>query len=256
MTMTLEHLSDETLNAFVDGELAGSEHAMVEGHLRGCGLCGLHVRAAMQLKSATARSGRRFTPSAQTLTRLTAGVEAKPRPRVWPAAWAAVAAAIVLAVALAVWRPLRPADTLSAELLDQHLATLSSGATPQVISSDRHTVKPWFQGRLPFSFSLPEILPADTRLKGADLAFVNGQPAALLLFTVHKHEVSVFLYQHTGRPALPAGRSGFVIRSAEANNLTIIAVSDLNPTELGVLLAALVSAQSETPLSEKNAGPV
>jgi hypothetical protein len=51
---------------------------------------------------------------------------------------------------------LRRSDTLTAELLDQHLATLSNSAVPQVVSSDKHTVKPRFQGRLPFSFNLPD----------------------------------------------------------------------------------------------------
>ena len=69
------------------------------------------------------------------------------------------------------WRQMRQADSLSAELLDQHLATLSSGAAPEVISTDRHTVKPWFQGKLPFSFNLPDKLPADTTLKGGDLTY-------------------------------------------------------------------------------------
>ena len=113
---------------------------------------------------------------------------------------------MLLAVSLIGWRQLHETNTLAAELLDQHLATLSSAATPQVISTDRHTVKPWFQGRLPFSFNLPDAqaLPPDTTLKGADLTYLKGQPAALLLFTIHKHEVSVFLTQRSGGPNLSA----------------------------------------------------
>src|SRR6202012_3814639 len=108
----------------------------------------------------------------------------------------------------------------------QHLATLSSGASPEVISTDRHTVKPWFQGKLPFSFDLPDALPAETTLKGGDFTYLHGQPAALLLFTIHKHEVSVFLTQRSGNavPAvLPAVRSGFTIRHATTQDLSIVA---------------------------------
>jgi len=136
---------------------------------------------------------------------------------------------------------------LSAELLDQHLATLSSAATPQVISTDRHTVKPWFQGKLPFSFNLPEpsALPPDTVLKGADFTYVHGQPAALLLFTIHAHEVSVFVTQRAGGSGWePAGvRSGFAIRSATTKELRIVALSDVNPAELEGLVAVLVKVQ-------------
>ena len=165
-----------------------------------------------------------------------------------PAAWAALAAAILLAVSFLGWRQLHQTSTLAAELLDQHLATLSSAATPQVISTDRHTVKPWFQGRLPFSFNIPDaqVLPPDTTLKGADLTYLNNQPAALLLFTIHKHEVSVFLTQRSTSPtltALPSTRAGFTLHTATTRDLCIVAVSDVNPADLDNLLAVLVQAQ-------------
>ena len=155
----------------------------------------------------------------------------------------------MLAVSLLGWRQLRQTNTLAAELLDQHLATLSTAATPQVISTDRHTVKPWFQGRLPFSFNLPDAaaLPPDTTLRGADLTYLNNQPAALLLFTIHKHEVSIFLTQKStslNLTALPGTRAGFTLRTATTSDLRIIAVSDVNPADLDLLVAALVQAQA------------
>jgi anti-sigma factor RsiW len=168
-----------------------------------------------------------------------------------PAAWAALAAAVLLAILFLNWPHLHPTNTLAAELLDQHLATLSSAATPQVISTDRHTVKPWFQGRLPFSFNLPDAvaLPPDTVLKGADLTYLNNQPAALLLFTIHKHQVSIFLTQRSVSSASPnltplrTTRAGFNLHTATTSDLNIIAVSDVNPADLDNLLAALVQAQ-------------
>jgi anti-sigma factor RsiW len=169
-------------------------------------------------------------------------------PSLRPIAWSALAAAILLTVSLLGWRQLHQTNTLAAELLDQHLATLSSGATPQVISTDRHTVKPWFQGRLPFSFNLPDAaaLPPDTTLKGADLTYLNNQPAALLLFTIHKHEVSIFLTQRatsTTLMALPSTRAGFTLHAATTPDLRIVAISDVNPADLDNLVAALVQAQ-------------
>jgi anti-sigma factor RsiW len=109
-------------------------------------------------------------------------------------------------------------------------------------------VKPWFQGRLPFSFNLPDAvaLPPDSTLKGADLTYFNGQPAALLLFTIHKHQVSIFVTQRANGPiltALPSSRSGFTIASATTRELCILAVSDVNPAELDLLVASLVRAQ-------------
>lgn len=255
-TQNIEHLNPETLNAFIDGELPASEHQGIQQHLTGCHACTLRVLSATRLKDATARAGHRFVPPAEALARLTAHLHSQPQTKktarifsIHPMAWAALAAAILLAVSLLGWRQFHQTNTLAAELLDQHLATLSSGATPQVISTDRHTVKPWFQGRLPFSFNLPdaEALPPDTTLKGADLTYFNGQPAALLLFTIHKHQVSIFLTQRATGPtlnALPRTRAGFTLHSATTSDLSIIAVSDVNPADLDLLVAALVRAQA------------
>jgi anti-sigma factor RsiW len=261
-----DHLDSGKLNAFVDGELPDAERQRVERHLATCHACTLSVLSATRLKSATARAGQRFTAPPEVLARITAQLHSQQRtpdqtkPQVQPkstarifsirpAAWAALAAAILLTVSLIGWRQLHQTNTLAAELLDQHLATLSTGATPQVISTDRHTVKPWFQGRLPFSFNIPDAtaLPPDTTLKGADLTYLDGQPAALLLFTIHKHEVSVFLTQRSTTPtltALPGTRAGFTLHTASTADLHIVAVSNVNAAELDNLLVSLVRAQS------------
>jgi anti-sigma factor RsiW len=263
------HLDPDKLNAFIDGELPPAEQQGIDQHLATCHACTLRVLSATQLKAATARAGQRFAPPPEALARLTAQLrsqsqehpqpQSQPRPTarihsirsasIRPAVWGAIAAAILLALSLLGWRQLHQTNTLAAELLDQHLATLSSAATPQVISTDRHTVKPWFQGRLPFSFNLPDTtaLPPDTTLRGADLTYLDNQPAALLLFTIHKHEVSVFLTQRSTTPALttlPTTRAGFTLRTATTPDLRIIAVSDVNPADLDNLVAVLVRTQS------------
>jgi anti-sigma factor RsiW len=273
-TTSTNHLGPDQLNAFIDGELHPVEQHGIEQHLTTCHACTLRVLSATQLKAALARAGQRFAPPPDALARLTVQLhaqQAKPKQRPQtnqqpqdqtkktariytmssfrPAAWAALAAAILLTISLLGWRQFHQTNALAAELLDQHLGILSTAATPQVISTDRHTVKPWFQGRLPFSFNLPDAaaLPPDTALKGADLTYLNGQPAALLLFTIHKHEVSVFLTQRTTGPtfaALPNTRAGFTLHTATTPDLRIVAVSDVNPADLDNLIAALVKAQA------------
>jgi anti-sigma factor RsiW len=253
MTQTPDHLNPGNLSAYIDGELPPAESQAVRQHIAECHVCALRVVSAMQLKTVTARTGQRFAPPPDTLARLTAQVQQKAPQKTArilsfrTASWAALAACLLLAILLVGWQQNRQANTLSAELLDQHLATLSSGSAPQVISTDRHTVKPWFQGKLPFSFNIPEPLPADTALKGGDLTYLKGQPAALLLFTIHKHEVSVFLTQRSGSPIATARsgvRSGFTIEHASTRDLQIVAVSDVNPADLEHLVSALVQAQS------------
>ena len=255
MTQSTQHLNQETLSAYVDHELQPGEEQAARQHLDQCHACALRVLSATQLKTATARAGNRFTAPPEALARLTAHLRneapTKKAPRILtlrPMAWTALAAAILIAISLLTGRHMQETDTFAAELLDQHLGTLTSGATPQVISTDRHTVKPWFQGRLPFSFNLPDAtaLPPDTALKGADLTYVHGQPAALLLFAIHKHQVSIFVTQRNEGPAimtLPDTREGFNLRTATTANLRLAAVSDVNASELDQLVAALVRAQ-------------
>jgi anti-sigma factor RsiW len=256
MSQSMNHLNPDTLNAYVDGELPAGEYQEIQQHLSSCHSCTLRVLSATQLKGATARSGQRYAPPPEALARLTAQLHSQPRTkktaRIFPVrsmAWAGLAAAILVAVSILGWRQVHQTNALATELLDQHLAALSSGATPQVISTDRHTVKPWFQGRLPFSFNLTDAsaLPPDTVLKGADLAYVHGQPAAMLLYTIHKHQVSIFLTQRTQIPvlvALPDNREGFNLRSATTAGLRLVAVSDVNAADLDRLVASLVQAQA------------
>jgi anti-sigma factor RsiW len=254
MTQTSQHVGPDTINAYIDNELPTDEERITQQHLVDCHSCALRVLSATQLKEATAQAGRCFKPTPEMLTRLTSRLRAEPgvvarfRP-FRPNAWGALAAAVVLALSLLGWSQLRQSKILGTELLDQHLAVLSSSAAPQVISSDRHTVKPWFQGRLPFSFNLPEpeSLPPDTTLKGADLTYFDGQPAALLIFTIHRHQVTVLLSQQPNDLVLkgiPKTRAGFTIHSATASHLHIIAVSDVNPAELDLLIAVLARAQT------------
>jgi anti-sigma factor RsiW len=252
MTQDPNHLSHEQVSAFIDGELSSSDVTRLDQHLTACHSCAMRVVSAMQLKAATTRASERFVAPPDALSRLTQQIRPVPPQktkrldpfRSWP--WVALAASLILAASLMGWREIRKSNTLTAELLDQHLAVLSSGASPQVISTDRHTVKPWFQGKLPFSFNLPDALPAGATLKGADLTFLHGQPAALLLFTIGKHQVSVFITQSSfdERALLsPKIQSGFVIQSANTHDLRITAVSDVNPSDLALLVSALMQAQ-------------
>ena len=253
-----EHLQPGQMDAFADHELSPDEARAVQQHIACCHPCTLRLLSTIELKQATAEAGRRLDPSAAMIARLTAQLQqtapAQPKskrvlsfprtPTLWPAM--AAAALLLVAIALTSWTVHRTQNALSAELLDQHLATLSAAATPQVLSTDRHTVKPWFEGKLPFSFNLPEpnALPPSTTLKGADLTYLGDHPAALLLFAIGKHQVSVFVTQQSALAPTASTRSGFALRSATAGDLRLIAVGDVDPPQLDRLLSSLASVQT------------
>ena len=75
-----------------------------------------------------------------------------------------------------------------------HVGTLASSSPVDVISSDRHTVKPWFQGRIPFTFNLPELETSEFSLVGGRVTYLGQTPGAQLIYQIRKHRISVFVF--------------------------------------------------------------
>jgi anti-sigma factor RsiW len=255
-----EHLSMAELNALADGELSGEQLAQVNEHLTACPQCTANALRQSLLKTATARAGQRYAPPAELrdrLTRLTSReggrVQSRSSGSAWGASsygWAAVAAVLLVSVGLffAQYGARRSAYAgLMTEASDQHIAMLAVNAPPEVISTDRHTVKPWFQGKIPFSFNLPQNLPADVTLDGANLTYLHGQPTAQLLYSIGKHRVSVFAQQRT-EAAVANGammnRAGFHLASFRTDDLQVVAVSDVDEARLSDLMNRIETSQT------------
>ena len=260
-----DHLSDTMLNALADGELTTEQLASANEHLAACQSCTSNALRWSLLKSATAKAGQRYTPSPQLrerLARMTSPEDLRPAPissplpmwRFGSLGWAAAAVLLVASLSMMFFQHVaQRAEMASAEeaalvteVFDQHVATLAGNVGPQVVSTDRHTVKPWFQGKIPFSFNLPEGLASDTTLDGANLAYLHNQPVAQLLYSIGKHRVSVFLRQRsgaTGAKDLVAERSGFHVMDFGTNDLEGVAVSDVDPARLAELVSAIKHAQ-------------
>jgi anti-sigma factor RsiW len=265
------HLSPETLAALADGELQTQELAAAQEHLTGCATCTSNALAQTLLKSATARAGQRYAPPPELSARLSRQIaqeavkaQAPPRPGVRRVAsgyavlgWATAALLLIALTLSGSWflkeRDARHKmalasanDALVSEVFDQHVATLAAAGPPQVLSSDNHTVKPWFQGKLPFAFNLPDSLPAGMVLDGANFTYLHNQPAAQLIFSIGRHRVSVFVMEKTGNTVsgdLPPEHSGFHVMSFAAGELEGVAISDVNPIRLAELVGSLEQAQ-------------
>jgi anti-sigma factor RsiW len=241
-----EHLSPAVLSAIVDGELQGAELEQANSHLAGCLQCSSQCLTFGVLKSEVAKTGQKYQPSAQFRARMRRTAAAKHSARPAWYSYAALATALIVCAWLIVSRRQTETAALVNEVADQHIATLATNAPPEIISSDRHTVKPWFQGKLPFSFNLPQNLPSDTTLDGANLTYLHGRPAAQLLYSIGKHHVSVFLSQAIDAPLGPtpnAVRAGFHVMSFRASGLEAVAVSDADPSRVAELLKLLQAAQ-------------
>jgi anti-sigma factor RsiW len=242
-----EHLSAAVLNAVVDGELEGAELVRANEHLKTCAACSSQCLSYGLLKRRVAEAGGQYELPRGFAERMRLA-ERTPGGRAGWARWAAVAALVLVCVgAVVMQRVLRERAEQAAvvgEVVDEHIATLAANAPPEVISTDRHTVKPWFQGKLPFSFNLPATLPAGTTLDGANLTYIGGRPVAQLLFSIGKNRASVFVEQSGGAAAVStAERAGFHVASFRTAELVGVAVSDAEPARVAELAQILKDAQ-------------
>jgi anti-sigma factor RsiW len=268
-----DHLSPSVLNALADGELSAEQLAIANEHLAGCPACTSIALYQSLLKSATAKAGQRYAPPPhvqEQLMRMAAQEKSrftKPEPRTATASslhasprfgtlgWATAAVLLLIFGGIMfLQRNSHRADVASAghaamytEAFDQHIATLAGSLPPQVLSTDRHTVKPWFQGKIPFSFNLPEMLPAGTTLDGANLTYLQNQPVAQLMYSIGKHRVSVFVREKpsaTDSNGATVDHAGFHVIDADTGELEMVAVSDVDPARLAELVSAIKKAQA------------
>ena len=166
-----DHLSSTTLSALADGELSGDQLALVNQHLADCAECTSSALAQVLLKAATARAGQRYVPPSELRERmvhlasqevlhlrtLSSGRRTRPFRGFGSFGWAAAVALLLVCVSFFMilrsasaksgWKSITDFAGLVTEVCDQHIAVLAANALPEVISSDGHTVKPWFQGK-------------------------------------------------------------------------------------------------------------
>jgi anti-sigma factor RsiW len=201
------------LDTYLDGELAEHEMRNFDAHVHGCPLCSADALTRVQMKRAIQAAGKRFTPSANLRRRIEQSIAREPR-RSLRLGWMVAAAAAVIVVAGALTstymetrseRDLAYRDHVFSEIADLHVANLASSTPVDVISTDRHTVKPWFQGRIPFAFNLPELQNTEFSLLGGRMTYLDQTPGAHLIYDVRKHHISVFVFQERSLPLkLPA----------------------------------------------------
>jgi anti-sigma factor RsiW len=225
--MTCELWRDQ-VDAYIDGELAASHEAEVATHLRTCGECNAFAAESIRLKRAVSNAGRRYQPSAEFRNAILDSIGARKERRSIPWLSFAFAAVLLLAIGLGVLAVRNRSGDATREIADLHLSTLASPNPVDVVSSDMHTVKPWFQGKVPFTFNLPELANSPFTLVGGRLVYVHGTACAQLLFTYRLHGISMLIgpsdvVRTGGDSELP---NGFHLIRRERNGYAYVAMSD------------------------------
>ncbi len=250
----------EKLDAYIDGEVSENELRAFDAHVRGCASCSADALARVQMKRSIQAAGRRFTPSAEFRKRIQNSVTTKPQ-RSFRLGWmlAATAAVILVVGALTATylatrsRTEANRDHAFSEIADLHVETLASASPVDVVSTDRHTVKPWFQGKIPFAFYLPELQNSQFSLLGGRVTYLDQSPGAHLIYDVRKHHISVFIFQEKSlspklsesldKNAPTPTQSPFNLETWSQAGLRYFVIGDASPADIDSL-AKLFQAAS------------
>jgi mycothiol system anti-sigma-R factor len=233
------------LHGYLDGELDALGAANFEKHLETCPECKQSLAAEQSLHRSIQQAGL-YDRAPESLRRnlignLAARSEVKPfpAPRVFSWRWLAAAAVLLLTV-LVGWQLLqRPrglpgAQFMAASLVDAHLRSLQPGHLTDVESTDQHTVKPWFDGRIDFAPPVRDLASDGFPLLGGRLDVAGGRTVAALVYARRKHIINVFVEKaHPESNWNGAGESqGYHWLAWQQDGFSICAVSDVAPTDL------------------------
>lgn len=236
------------LHGYLDGELDASGSAEFERHLEGCRDCSKALEVEESLRSALLRSS--LCESAPISLRkkiraeLDAATSSPARPRIAAWRWAAVAASILVVATISwyVWprpgsvtRSVAPPPFTAAELIDAHIRSLQPGHLTDVASTDQHTVKPWFDGKLDFAPPVKDFADDGFSLIGGRLDVLGGRNVAVLVYARRKHFINVFVLptKEPDTPIHPPGlRQGYQWLHWRHQGMEYCAVSDVSVADL------------------------
>jgi anti-sigma factor RsiW len=256
--MTCPTIDAERLGAYLDGELDLTSALDLERHLAGCPDCTRALAAQRALSSAIGAAGLRHPPLPGQSDRLRQSLRAaSPAPVLrfpTPRLRALASLAALLAVAVISWSLGRwgrfgsgiSGTDLPDEVVASHVRSLLAGHPADIPSSDHHTVKPWFAGRLDYAPEVVDLAVQGYPLAGGRLDYLDGRPVAALLYKDGRHLVNVFTWptREPPSPPRPLTRRGYHLVHWTAGGMTWWAVSDAAPEGLADLAHRLARARA------------
>ena len=251
--------TDLYLEADSDGELDAIRHLELETHLRSCPACAKKAEAVAARHHALRERLPRFQAPDRLAERIRIAVReegraaAAPSARVvgFPAYWAPIGLAASLALAVLggyAWGSVHMRAGLQLdEAVTEHVRSLQASHLMDVASTDQHTVKPWFSGKLDFSPPVADLADAGFPLVGGRLEHLSGRDAAALIFRRRQHVINVFIWPAAGGGARPSSgrRDGYNARGWSQGDLDFMAVSEIPDGELGQFVEAFRERTSQ-----------
>ena len=247
------------LDAYADGELDLVRSVEIEKHMEGCQACSRAVENLRALGSAMRSGGLYYEAPASLGPRLEKAMQRAGRSESRPKrfGWQLIALAASLLLAVYFVARLSPgtvrdasSNLVAQEALDSHLRSLMPGHLTDVQSTDQHTVKPWFNGKLDYSPPVTDFARQGFPLTGGRLDSLTGRAVAVLVYQRRQHLINVYVWPAPGSADAGAGesvRQGYnMIRWTRAG-MNWWVVSDLNSGELNGFANLLRAAPASVP---------
>jgi anti-sigma factor RsiW len=224
------------LNAHLDQELGAVESASVDRHLAECYACAAHYAALRNLHREIVNGNLDYPLPSRVERQLAARFLPKKEPRRTFVMLAAVACLAILILAFPIIRSARPVEVsaIDTEILDNHLRALQPNHLVDVTSSDQHTVKPWFQGKVSFSPPVRDLANDGFVLLGGRLDVINQQPTAAIVYRRRQHVISLYVMpsSNTDTKTTYHDLGGYHMLHWSDNHQSYWAISDVDPADL------------------------
>jgi len=233
------------LQAYADRELDVANSLELERHLKACAGCAAEIKSLQALRAAFQSSELAYrapNPLRKEIRKIVRASADENRARESQWIWKFIAAgATVFAILTLVFRPagISDSDRLLNEAVAGHVRSLLADHLTDVLSSDQHTVKPWFNGKLDFAPDVKDFAAQGYPLVGGRLDYLGGRNVAVLVYQRNKHFINVFIWpvgQASGGKKAVESLRGYSIINRETGGLRYCFVSDLNEKELGDLV--------------------
>jgi mycothiol system anti-sigma-R factor len=246
----------ERLSAFLDDELDPLESREIQQHLDGCPSCtdalgrmkDLSGRLREEAPYYRAPDSLRARVSQAAWSEASRGRVAGRRLGSASRGWLGAAAAVMVVVG-ATWvvtsiQRQEGFGSIEREVVSSHIRSLMASHLTDVASTDQHTVKPWFNGKLDFSPPVSDLSTSGYPLIGGRLDYLRGRPVAALVYQRRKHWINVFTWPDEGAPdskTPPRTRQGYHVIHENHGGMAYWIVSDLNPEELSDFARVIAS---------------
>jgi anti-sigma factor RsiW len=252
------------LHAYSDGELDLVRSLEIEEHLKTCTFCAQELREqhtlregirsanlyhrapeALRARIIASESAVSVRASRQSLAVTSVLRTVRRRPVL---EWLAVAAAILITLGLGVrFIPgvlnARQGDLVAEELVASHIRSLQPGHLMDVVSTDQHTVKPWFDGKIDFAPPVRDLAEQGYPLIGGRLDYVGGRDVAALVYQLRKHYINVFIWPDDGKQGNrleSVSKQGYNVACGSSGGMRLCGVTDANAEGLRQFMQLLL----------------